>query len=186
MRRNSALFEWILLSLLAALMFVLKLAMAPLPNIEPVSLLIIVYTLVFGRKALYAVYLYVGLEILVFGFGLWNFAYFYIWAVLFLLTRLLRNMNSRVGFAVLSGAFGLCFGLLCMPVFMISGGVSYGLSSYVSGIPYDLLHCVGNFVIALVLQDPLTKLLRMLRRRYLPEEQTTDTKDFSETGNGAD
>ena len=170
MRRNTALFEWILLSLLAALMFALKFAMAPLPNIEPVSLLIIVYTLVFGRKALYAVYLYVGLEVLFFGFGLWNFAYLYVWAILFLLTRIFRNMHSRVGFAVLSGAFGLVFGLLCMPVFMAAGGVSYGLSSYVSGIPFDVMHCVGNFAIALILQEPLTKLLRRLRLRYLPEE----------------
>ena len=35
---------------------------------------------------------------------------------------------------------------------------------WVSGIPFDLLHCAGNFVIALVLFVPLRKLMGRLAR----------------------
>lgn len=44
--------ELVLLALLGALLLVTKLALAWLPNIEPVSLLVLVYTAVLGWKAL--------------------------------------------------------------------------------------------------------------------------------------
>ena len=51
--------ELVLLALLGALLLVTKLALAWLPNIEPVSLLVLVYTAVLGWKALAPVYVYV-------------------------------------------------------------------------------------------------------------------------------
>ena len=56
-----------LFGVLGALTFALQVVMAPLPNIEPVSLLVMLYAVVFGRKCLYPIYLYVMLEILVYG-----------------------------------------------------------------------------------------------------------------------
>ena len=69
----------VLCALLAAVMTVLQLALAPLPNIEPVSLLVLVYTLVFGRDVFYIVFTFILLEGLVFGFHLWWMSYLYIW-----------------------------------------------------------------------------------------------------------
>lgn len=166
---KQPLVELLVLAQLAAVLFVLKMAMALLPNLEPVTLLIIVYTLVFGRKAIYIIYIYVGLELLVWGIGLWNLNYLYIWLILFLLTRALGRMESRLGWAVLAGAFGLCFGLLCFPVYAIAGGWNYGITSWISGIPYDLIHCAGNFVLVLCLQKPLTQALGKLKARFLAE-----------------
>lgn len=59
--------ELVLLALLGALLHVTKLALAWLPNIEPVSLLVLVYTAVLGWKALAPVYVYVMMEILIWG-----------------------------------------------------------------------------------------------------------------------
>ena len=67
--------ELVLFALLGAVMFAGKMAMAGLPNIEPVSLLVILYTLVFGRKALWSIYLYVGLECAVWGLNTWSLCY---------------------------------------------------------------------------------------------------------------
>ena len=161
--------ELTVLALLGALMFGAKLAMAALPNIEPVSLLILVYTAVFRRKALYPIYTYVLLELLIWGIGLWTVNYLYVWLVLYLLCRSFCRMESAWGWAVLSGAFGLGFGLLCTPVYCISGGWAFGLSWWVSGIPFDVMHCAGNFCLALVLYRPLTAGLSRLKTRYLPE-----------------
>lgn len=167
--KHQRILELTVLALLGALMFGAKVAMAGLPNIEPVSLLVLVYTAVFGRKALYPIYTYVLLELLMFGIGLWNLNYLYIWLLLHLLCRALHTVESPWGWAILSGAFGLGFGLLCTPVYCLTGGFYFGLSWWISGIPFDVLHCAGNFCLALVLYRPLTRGLSALKSHYLPQ-----------------
>ena len=151
--------------MLGALTFAAKVAMSFLPNIEPVSLFVMLFAVVFGRKSLYPIYLYVALEILFYGIQLWNINYLYVWAVLALLAYMMRGSNNALSWAMLSGVFGLCFGLLCAPVYVFSGGIGFAVSWWVSGIPYDLLHCGGNFVMALILFVPLRKLLEKLYRK---------------------
>mgnify|MGYP001661675020 FL=1 len=156
--------ELVLLALLGALLLVTKLALAWLPNIEPVSLLVLVYTAVLGWKALAPVYVYVMMEILIWGIGFWNLCYTYVWLVLVVLAMLFRKMESPLGWAVLSGAFGLSFGALCALVYWVTGGWAFALSWWVSGIPFDLLHCAGNFAMALVLFRPCRQVLTRLMR----------------------
>lgn len=154
----------VLMGLLGAILMVTKMALAWLPNIEPVSLLVMVYASVLGWKALCPVYVYVALEYMIWGFGLWSACYLYVWTILALLAILLRRMESPVGWAVLGGAFGLCFGALCALVYLAAGGWQFALSWWVSGIPFDLLHCVGNFAMALFLFRPCHKVLSRLTR----------------------
>ena len=66
-RRGGSAGELAVLGLLTALLFGGKLALAWLPNIEPVSLLVLVYALVFGRDVFYIVFTFILLEGLVFG-----------------------------------------------------------------------------------------------------------------------
>lgn len=145
--------------MLGGLTFAAKLVMSPLPNIEPVCLLVLLFGATLGKKALFPVYVYVLLELTVFGFGLWSAAYLYVWPLLALTARLLRSMHSPMGWAVLAGLFGLLFGALCAPVYLIAGGPAFALSWWLSGIPFDLAHCAGNFVLALTLFRPLRRLL---------------------------
>lgn len=154
--------EAVLFGILGALTFALQVVMAPLPNIEPVSLLTMLFAAAFGWKSLYIVYVFVVMELLFHGLGLWNLNYLYIWTVLAAASVMLRNMDSTLGWAVLSGAFGLCFGALCGIVDLLLGGFAYALAKWISGIPFDLLHCGGNFAIALVLWKPLRQLLDRL------------------------
>ena len=163
-RRRWSTREIAVLGVLGAVLFVAKMAMALLPNIEPVSLLVMVYTLTLGWRALCPVYLYAALECAVWGISDWSVSYLYVWTLLAALTMLLRRMKSPVGWAVLSGAFGLCFGALCALVHLAVGGWAYALSWWVAGIPFDVLHCGGNFVLALVLMRPLRRLLERLVR----------------------
>lgn len=151
-----------LFGMLGALTFGAKFVMSGLPNIEPVSLMVMLFAVVFGFKALYPIYLYILLEILFYGIQLWNINYLYIWLILAIAAWLLRGMKHPLGWALLSAAFGLLFGLLCAPVYLFVGGPGYAVSWWVSGLLYDVLHCVGNFVMALVLFVPLRKLLEKL------------------------
>ena len=157
--------EVVLFGILGALTFGLKFVMAPLPNIEPVSLLVMLFGAVFGWKALYPVYLYVAMEILFYGFSLWNVYYLYIWAILLVMAILMRKTEKPLPWALVSAVFGLMFGALCAVADVFIGGFGYAIAKWVSGIPFDLLHCGGNFVMALVLFCPLRRVLETLHLR---------------------
>ena len=151
-----------LFAVLGALTFAAKYVMAVLPNIEPVSLMVMLFGISFGRKALYPIGLYVLMEILFYGLGTWNVMYVYIWPILGISAYMLRKMEHPLGWAIFSGTFGLLFGALCMPVDIVIGGFAFAVTKWVSGIPFDIAHCVGNFAIALVLFKPMRRLMQKL------------------------
>ena len=146
-------------------MFALQVVMGFLPNIEPVSLLVMVFAAVFGWKCLYPIYVFVVMEFLFYGFGIWNIYYLYIWAVLAVAAILMKKMQSPMGWALLSGIYGLLFGALCAVADVFIGGVGYAVGKWVTGIPFDITHCVGNFVIGMVLFKPVRELLDKLYNR---------------------
>ena len=157
--------EITLFAVLGAMMFALQVVMAPLPNIEPVSLLVMIFAAVFGWKALYPVYVFVVMEILFYGISTWNIYYLYVWAVLAFAAILMRKQTQPLAWALLSAVYGLMFGALCGIVDIFVGGFGYAAAKWVSGIPFDLLHCGGNFVIALIMFRPLRNALEKLYGR---------------------
>lgn len=154
----------VLFAVLGALTFAAKYVMSFLPNIEPVSLMVMLFGVVFGKKAVYPVALYVLMEILFYGLGLWNINYLYIWAILAAAAYCMRALRHPLAWALLSGTFGLLFGALCGIVDVFIGGFGYAVTKWISGIPFDVMHCVGNFCIALVMFVPLRGLLEKLYR----------------------
>ena len=166
-KNGLSLGETVLFGMLGALTIALQVVMAPLPNIEPVSLLVMLFAAVFGWKSLYCVYTFVVLGILFHGIGLWNINYLYIWTVLAVAALLSRKIRNPLWWAMLSGVFGMAFGLLCSPVYMCIGGFDYGIRWWLSGIAFDIPHAIGNFVIALVLFVPLRKLLEKLYQKTI-------------------
>ena len=150
---------------LAAVLVASKFALDGLPNIELVSLLVILYTLEYPRLAVPAVYTYVFVYGLLDGFGIWWFPQLYIWAVLMLFARLMRQNRSVLLWALLSGLFGLCYGALyAVSYAVMNGGIAAGVAWWVTGIPFDLLHGAGNFVVALLLYKPLRYCLQRAKQ----------------------
>ncbi|MBP3610871.1 MAG: hypothetical protein J6J42_11120 [Lachnospiraceae bacterium] len=147
--------ELVLTALLSALLLTSQVALAVLPNIEVVSLLVILYTLFFKKKTLYIIYIFAILEGLVYGFGTWWFMYLYVWTILWGITTLFKEEKNPVIWAFISGFFGLLFGTLCSVPYFIIGGVNMGLSWIAAGLMADVIHGVGNFVVTLVLFKPL-------------------------------
>lgn len=161
--------EVALFGILGGITFAAKVVMMGLPNIEPVSLMVMLFGVCFGKKAVYPVYVYVFLEFILNGIHLWSINYLYVWILLAAAAWLFREMNHPFGWALLSGGFGLLFGLLCAPVYLVTGGLTLAVSWWISGIPFDLLHCAGNFVLALVLFVPLRRLMeRLYQDRKIP------------------
>ena len=148
-------------AMLSAILVVLQMAMAFLPNIEPVSLLVLVYALVLRRKVFYILFPFAVLEGLVFGFGLWWVSYLYVWPLWAWIVLRLDPHSGPWTWAVANGAFGLSFGALCALPYL-AGGPWAAVSYWLAGIPFDLVHCLGNFCLALVLAEPLRQLLDRL------------------------
>lgn len=166
MSRRSAAQDVATSALMVAVIEVCKLVMQGLPNIEMTSFLIILFTLRFGRLSLYAIPAFILIEGLIYGFGLWWVMYLYAWPLLSLVTRAFAGEDSALFWAIVSGAFGLLFGLLCaIPYFFIGlpGGLSSGLRQmlawWIAGIPFDLVHGASNFAIMFALYRPITGLL---------------------------
>lgn len=159
------------LGLMVAILEVSKLALASLPNIELVSFWIILFTLRMGYRTLYAVYGFVLLEGVLYGVHFWWIAYLYVWTLLVLLTQWFRSQQSVFFWSVLSALFGLCFGALCALPYCVTGilnggllnGLLAGFSWWIAGIPYDLLHYAGNFIVMLVLYRPMRKVMEKMK-----------------------
>lgn len=152
--------ELCILAFFAALMFSVKTVLASIPNVNLNALLIILVTVYFGWRALYAVGVYILLEGLIFGFSIWWFSYLYIWPVLVVLAMLFRRNESALVWAVLAGVYGLLFGpLMYIGYFAITGGWRSYAAMWIAGIPYDLIHAVSNFLTVLILFKPLSKIM---------------------------
>lgn len=167
--------EICLYGFLGVLIFILKLAMSPLPNIEPVSFLVIIYTIVFGIKTIYPLTIYVILEIAFYGFGIWSIGYLYIWLILMIVTLSIYNIRHSTNtalWATVSGIYGLITGLLYIPLYIILGDINLAISWWASGIIYDIIHGVSNFIVCIILFKPITQLMFTLNKQYKINRRT--------------
>lgn len=156
--------EIVTLGILSGLLIAVQVGLSFLPNIELVSFFVIIFTLVYRRKVIFILSVFILAEGIIYGFGLWWLNYLYIWAVLAIITALLHKMDSAFGWALVSGLFGLFFGALCSIPYFFMGGWQTAFSYWVSGLLFDITHCVGNFVLCLLLYRPVYTLLCRLER----------------------
>lgn len=160
--KRLSLKELLELSLMAAVMFGAKTVLSFIPNVHIGAVLLIVATLRFGYKSLYLSFVYVMLEGLCYGFGLWWISYIYIWPILVLAVLPLRKRKSLLSLSIAGAIHGYLFGALCaIPVAFISGFPA-AFSYWIAGIPFDLIHGTSNFVLCLVLIRPLDALFEKL------------------------
>ena len=156
-----------LLGLLTGVLLGGQVALAVLPNVEVVSLLVILYSLFLGRQVFLIIYAFVLLEGCLYGFGLWWVSYLYVWTLLAVVALSLRQTEAPALFwAIVSGFFGLAFGALCALPYLVIGGIAAAVSYWLAGLGFDLIHCVGNFLVCLLLFRPLHRLLSRLLRWY--------------------
>ncbi|MBR6326600.1 MAG: hypothetical protein IKR61_07320 [Lachnospiraceae bacterium] len=163
--------------LMVAVIEVSKAALSFLPNIELTSFWLILFTLTFGWRILAIVPIFIVIEGMIYGIHLWWIMYLYVWPLLACLTRIFRRREEPLFWAILSGGFGLSFGYLCSLVYLVigigEGGLKNGLHTqlawWIAGIPYDLVHCVGNFVLMLVLYRPVRKAIdKVMKTQVAP------------------
>ncbi|MCL2050628.1 MAG: hypothetical protein FWG91_02690 [Lachnospiraceae bacterium] len=152
------------IAFLSAILTVAMMAIKPLPNIELISLLVIVYALLFGKDTFIIVTVFSLIEGLIWGFGLWWVSYLYVWPLLCLIVILLKRFIKEefLVWAVVSGIFGLCFGTLFALVYL-PVDPAYAFSYWIAGLPWDVWHGVWNFVLMAAVGKPIYRVLKKFK-----------------------
>jgi hypothetical protein len=149
------------IAFLSAVLTVAMLALKPLPNVELISLLVVIYALLFGKDTFIVVTIFSLTEGLLWGFGLWWVGYLYVWPLLCLIVILLKRFIKEEFFiwAVVSGVFGLVFGAL-FAIAYLPIDPAYALAYWIAGLPWDVWHAGWNFVLMVLVGKPVYKILR--------------------------
>ena len=158
---------------MVAVIEVCKTALSFLPNIELTTFWLIMFTLFFGKKVAFVVPVFILLEGSVYGFGSWWIMYLYVWPLLVFFTWVFKKQESVWFWSILSAVFGLLFGFLCAIPYAVMGALDGGIRGalyagftwWVAGIPWDITHGIGNFVLMMVLYIPVRNIMNYLRKR---------------------
>lgn len=156
-------------SMLGAVMYVSKMIMEFLPNIHLLGTFITAFTVVYRRKALYPIYVFVLLVGLFNGFNAWWIPYVYIWTVLWgmvmLLPRKIPKKWQPLVYMSVSAVHGLLYGILYAPVqaFVLGMNLEGTIAWIMAGLPWDVMHGVSNFVCGILIL-PIIRVMRMAER----------------------
>ena len=148
------------IGLMVALVEAVKWALQAVPNVELVTLLFMVFTVTYGRKTCIAALIFTGVETVIWGPHIWVIMYLYIWPLLIFIAYFMGKKGLPDWcFVFLGGFYGLFFGMICAVPYVFFGGIKVAVGWWIAGIPFDILHCVSNTILCLVLFKPLRRAL---------------------------
>ena len=152
-----------------------KLALAALPNIEIVTLLVALYGYVFGWYGVASAVVFVSIEPLIYGFGTWLPSYLIYWPLVAVVFMLLAKMRVRSRWLLTAAAVVLTvfFGILTslIDVGLLSGNFDrffyrFGVY-YARGIVFYAIQIACNAVLFPLVFGFLADKLSVMRARFL-------------------
>ena len=167
--------EIAIFGMLGALMYASKILMDAFPNIHLIGTLITAITIVYRKKALYPIYVFVFLTGFLHGFANWWLPYLYIWTVLWGMVMLIPRRFTEgktkgaklrpVAYMCVCAAHGFLYGVLYAPMQALLFGLSFeGMVAWiVAGLPFDITHGISNFCCGLLIV-PIVTALKMAER----------------------
>ena len=153
-------------AMLGAIMYASKMIMEIAPNVHLLGTFVIAFTLVYGKKALYPIYVFVLLTGVYAGFATWWVPYLYLWTVLWGVIMLLpKNMPKRIKplvYMMVCAMHGFLYGILYAPAQAFFFGLNWeGTIAWImTGLPWDFLHGISNFFCGILIL-PIVRALRI-------------------------
>ena len=153
-------------AMLGAIMYASKMIMEIAPNVHLLGTFVIAFTLVYGKKALYPIYVFVLLTGVYAGFATWWVPYLYLWTVLWGVTMLLpKNMPKKIKplvYMTVCAMHGFLYGILYAPAQAFFFGLNWeGTIAWImTGLPWDFLHGISNFFCGILIL-PIVRALRI-------------------------
>ena len=164
--------ETAVFAMLGAMMYASKMIMEVVPNVHLLGMFVVAFTVVYRRKALYPIYVFVFITGLMNGFATWWLPYLYLWTVLWGMTMLLPKRIPEkwkpLVYMAVCAAHGYLYGTLYAPAQAVLYGLDFqGMLTWIAaGLPWDFVHGTSNFVCG-VLIYPLVKLLQRIEAQSM-------------------
>jgi len=161
--------ETTIFGMLGALMYASKMIMEVAPNVHLLGVFTIAITVVYRKKALYPIYIYVLLNGMFSGFATWWIPYLYLWTILWGATMLLPQKMPKkakpIVYMAVNACHGFLFGTLYAPAQAILFGLSFeGMIAWIiAGLPWDFIHGLSNFFCGMLIL-PIINVLQRLER----------------------
>lgn len=161
--------ETVVFGMLGAVMYASKLIMEMLPNVHLLGVFVVAFTVVYRRKALYPIYIYVFLNGIFGGFSAWWLPYLYIWTILWgivmLLPEKMPNKIQPIVYMTVCAAHGFLYGLLYAPAQAIMFRLGFrGMIAWIAaGLPFDCIHGISNFFCGILI-TPIILVLRLAEK----------------------
>ena len=162
-------------AVMAGLLTALKFALSFLPNVEVITLLIAVFSAVWGLKySLPATLVFCTVEMAIYGIGTWVPLYFIYWPLLAVIFHFaLRGKRPAVAMGIalaIALPMTILFGVLSASVetLFVIGAVSadmlgtYFVTYYLKGLWYYLVHLVSVVASIAILFIPLVKICQKI------------------------
>lgn len=147
-------------------MYASKMIMEIAPNVHLLGTFVIAFTIVYRKKALYPIYVFVLLTGVYAGFATWWIPYLYLWTVLWGVTMLLpRNIPKKMKplvYMLVCAAHGFLYGALYAPAQAFFFGLNFEgtIAWIIAGLPWDFVHGVSNFFCGILIM-PIVRALRI-------------------------
>ncbi len=165
-RRLESGSDWILLLMLGVFAVSGRVLLDPIPNIQPVTVIVLLAGIHYGAPRAIALATAVTLcSNLMLGHGLWSLYQAAGWSAVavagsLLSSRLLVDGRLHIErLAIVAAASAFAFGWIVSLSSLHSMGSELLLPYIVAGIPFDLLHAAGNVAFAAWLANPLSEVM---------------------------
>lgn len=169
MTKHERIKRMTLLAMLTAMGVVLRIfKIIPVPDVQPVTDMVMIVTLILGvGYGIAMATMVMFISNLVLGFGVWTIPQILSYALCALtvagIAKLIPIAKHFTWQLVLATFLGFEYGFLVSIGMLIYGGISVFLAYYVNGLPFDCYHAIGNFAFYFVLYKPL----KVALNRYL-------------------
>ena len=168
---------WIMLSILAIFAIAGRILLDPLPNIQPVTVVVLLTGIYYGAPRAFAVAGIVALatNFLVLGHGPWTLFQVVGWGSIGVAGALLSdrllidgklNLNRLAVFAAVSG---FVFNWIVSLSILMKTDPSMLIPYVLSGLTFDMFHAAGNLLFVAWMAEPLGEM--MLRHQTSPNQK---------------
>lgn len=169
MKRYFSLKGITLIAMLSTISIVGRVFMNPIPNVQPTTFIIIAVGFVFGPiYGLTVALLSTIISNMVLGMGLWTVGQVIAWGLIGLISGLIGQRYKKVHYIVLAIYFGFTaylYGFIMSLWTLVLHPITFWMY-YISGLPFDTNHAVGNVIIYLVAGKILLNVLEKQKQSY--------------------
>lgn len=156
--------------MLCALAIIGRWALGALPNVQPVTVILILMAIYIGLwDSVASAVVVVTVTNMIMGVGIWSLYQMLVWALIAVVSGLLFKKHHHplvmlVWCALMGYVYGFTVSIFSYRTFATNGGTAGFLAYWISGLGVDSLHALGNAVFVWFLQPLFAKLTEAAKK----------------------